>query len=230
MSIYVGDKRYASYIGDKRRKDIGSEGGSSSLPSGYTQVEYIESNTQPYMTTDYKPRNTDVITVKFVLTVAPANANNYYVLFGSRNNALVTSTENAWIGINASRQLFVRFGTVNISQTITLSLNTEYTAIIDLVNCSITIAGNSYSFAGSNVNPSRSVYISKMNASDVLGTAGTARYLAFEVKRNGAQYINYVPAKVTDEAGNKGGFYDTVNQNFKRSALSSHEYTAGPAV
>jgi hypothetical protein len=197
------------------------------LPSGYKQVEYIEGNTNPYIVTDYTPADTDVITIKFVFIQAPSN-NQYYVLFGSRADAVATAKQNCWLGITGSRQLFVRFGTVNPSQTITLSLNTEYTIVADLTNRTVSVNGNTYSFAGSTVEPSLPIYISRLNSRSALGNGGTVRYKLLEAKRNGTQIINYIPAKSDLETGNAGGFYDTVNQQFLVSVNRDYQYIAGP--
>lgn len=56
MAIYVGDKRYAPYIGDKRRRYMG---GSSSLPYD-AEIEWLESSGTQWIDTGYSVNTNDM--------------------------------------------------------------------------------------------------------------------------------------------------------------------------
>ena len=60
MAIYVGDKRYAPYIGDKRRRYMG---GGSSLPYD-AEIEYLQSSGTQYIQLGFGFDRTDEIDLR----------------------------------------------------------------------------------------------------------------------------------------------------------------------
>lgn len=83
MGLYVGNKRYAPYIGDKRRRYMGG-GGEEPLPQGAVRVEYLQSTGTQYIITNTYPSKTNTkMVLDYEFTV---NTNEQLMGAGYANN------------------------------------------------------------------------------------------------------------------------------------------------
>lgn len=216
--LYVGSTEVSkAYVGST---EVWSSGGGSDIPEGYTRVSYIATTGAAYLAPDYTPTQNDVITLQYNIASV---SGSWLILFGCRDDAVATSAENAWLGVNSSMQTYVRFGTVNPSSTPELSKNTDYTSIVDLTACTISFNSSSYSFSGSTLSPSREIYIGRMSASNALSSGGSWKYAGFSAVRSGTTILNLIPC--TRDSDSVAGVWDTVSQTFLTSA-SSTAFTA----
>jgi hypothetical protein len=85
------------------------------LPSGYTEVEYIESSGTQYIDTDFKPKYNS----RVVMDVSDVSSDGWSALFGARDTASASAT-NMFVFANTTDITFVTdyFGT---RQTFTVS-------------------------------------------------------------------------------------------------------------
>ena len=208
-----------------RRRYMGGGGGSSPLPSGYTQLEYIYSNGDAFLSTLYQPTGDEQITIDTMITSFPAANNKYLQLFGCRNRGVVTDKNNYWLGVSNSGQVFCRFGTANPSQPVLLSeTGVRRLFYVDLVNKSISINGTEMlTFSNSIIEGlNANVWIWRINSvtygSELDHQGMGLRVYEFIIKKNGTNVCHLVPAKRNSD--NVLGMYDLVAKAFRINAGS----------
>lgn len=183
------------------------------LPAGYTELAWINDSGTAYINTGYVPVGDEVFEMNIIMTAAPSTG--YLQIMGSRVGALGTSKTNCWLGINTSRTLFNRFGTVNPSGTITISDNTAYHITVDLTNNTTTANNEQYTFTGSSVSGiTASVYVFRVHqgSGTALSKQGELTVSSYVVERNGVKQLELVPAM--RDSDNEVGMYDLVSNTF----------------
>ena len=182
------------------------------LPDEYQEVEYIENNDNAYLDLNYIPTGKEIFEISFSYIKTPSTS-QYLQLFGCRNQTVVTSNQNCWLGISYNDILFSRFGTVNITNPPSLSKG-DYTIKVDLNNTELKINNDIYSFNGSIISDiSNTIYLGYLNAiQSSLRADGIARYKYFKIFNNKTIIKFLIPCyrKLDGEIG----MYDTVSQTF----------------
>lgn len=196
------------------------------LPSEYQEVEYIRNDTNGYIDTDYIPQGDETFFVDFEIISLPSSG-EWLKLFGCRKGTSVTSRYNCWLGANESGTLYPRFGTVNASDTISLSTG-NHEISVDTSNCVINVDGVAHTFTGSTISGiTDPTYFNNVYGAGTLYMGGVTDYRSFVISRNGAPVLDFVPCyRISDNAV---GMYDMVSRTFFTN-YGSGTFTAGPDV
>lgn len=191
------------------------EGGTSRLPTGYQEVEYIQSSGTQYIDTGFKP-NQDT---RVVCDTEFAASTTAYWLFGSR------------VGPNDRNYAFLTYqgghrsdyndtpGDVigGVSGRFIVDKNKNITYIDEVVKDEL-----SYGAFQSTYN----LYIFRSNNGGTPSASNTAKIYSCQIYDNGALIRDFVPAKNSDGTV---GLYDLVNDAFYGNA-GTGTFTAGPDV
>lgn len=211
------------------------------LPSGYTQIEYLESSGTQYIDTGYKPNANTAISIKYY----PAVSSTFMCLYGTQD----TTMTNRFYGLISSTQFRIQinsnagqppnFWGINKDGTLIADVNGTFaqtqgivTLGVDNKNKIVSIKSDEYT---GNISASGTVLGDNLNCSYNLlllsrGTAGTAannflgRLYSFAIKENGTLIQNLIPCRRNSD--NVLGMYDTVSQTFLTNA-GTGTFTAG---
>lgn len=206
---------------DARDLQRDSEGGSeSSLPSGYTQLEYIESSGAQYIDTGVAA--SDTVGIQLDVEIATFVSGNVFA--GSRGSG----DTRFWFGANGNESAPTMHYGWNTTNTAAISLagrnQINFNYLNDRkVSVSGVTAGNITTVLGNNT---RTIFVFCGNNN---GTP--AHYYPIKVYgmkiTNGSNLIrSFVPAK---NSSGTIGLYDTVNSKFYTNA-GTGEFIAGPEV
>ena len=195
---------------------------SANLPSGYTELEYIESTGTQYIDTGIAPDETmDLDLLGINLTQTSGS-----VRFGSRvalndsSFALITTTSNfARFDYGISNYGFNFSGTYDrITFNHTTLTATAYRNGVVL---------DSVSFSQSAFSSIYNIYLFAFNSAGQIIPAGGYKVRYCKLWKSGNLVRNLIPAKRNSD--NEIGMYDTVNNVFYQNA-GTGEFTAGPVV
>ena len=188
------------------------------LPSGYTELTYVEMNAGSYLQTDLVPTYDSKIEMDFQTTTTIGTPNTYLGgSTGSSDGMRFAHISNKTFRINA-------FGDTRDS-TATVANNTRYKFVFDNNTLTLTSGGSNVyanTFTGTDV-ATIPLAINGYNVNGTVQQSGEGIYLySFKAwNAQGELVANYIPAK----QGNTVGFYDTVSQSFKTA--TSGTFTAG---
>ena len=183
-----------------------------SLPSGYTRLEYIESDNSSYLDTGVTMGKTDSVTLEEVLSP-----------FGT--------SDTRYTGANGYMQIAINSSGYSINGTAKKALGTKdklkcvYTPTTEslYINGALVESSNWSSYNGANVK----IGLFKM------GDAGNAWYSSkahsgkcygASIIKNGVKVREFIPCK---NASGVAGMWDDISKSFFSSA-SSFAFTAGP--
>lgn len=179
------------------------------LPSGYTQVEYIESSGTQWINTGFTPdSNTRVVADIETTTTAPS-ANKW--VFGCRSASATQRFELVYIpGSSAFRFYFSAsykaFSGVSLGRLL-IDVSQSYASINGV---SVTPTAATFTGAGP-------IYICSCNSASVSSEAFSQKVRSFQIYDNGTLVRDFVPCK--NSAG-IAGLYDVVNNKFYTNAGS----------
>lgn len=180
------------------------------LPTGYTQLDYVEGTGDQYVDTGFKPnQNTRLQMDVDVLSMGSSDR----FLFGARAAYQDTAIYLASTSGNSSWLV----GYADDVQTISDQCTGRHT--IDYNQNTITIDDISHSFTVTTFAPDYNMYLFACNQS---GTAIANKYAIMrlyscKIYDNGTLASNYIPCK---NASGTAGLYDLVNSSFVSSATS----------
>ena len=197
--------------------------GASRLPTGYQEVEYIQSSGTQYINTGYKP-NSNTRLVYDCNVASSVTANNG--IFGVRDTSAATSPNrfNFWIQGSGSTIRSDYFGTgKNPSQSINL-LNQRI--VIDKNKNVCTVAGNTLTSEAGTGQCENNLFLFCVNNAGTPNYYTNTRLYSCQIYDNGALIRDFVPAKNSDGTV---GLYDLVNDAFYSNA-GTGTFTAGPDV
>lgn len=177
------------------------------LPSGYTQVEYIESSGTQYIDTGFKPSNNS----RVVMDIQASEFNNRW-LFGSRTSS--TSASFA-VGLMSTSTVHSEYGSANT--TATVSKATERTTVDKNKNVclfgSVAVTNTAATFSGT-----YPIYLLSLNNGGTAASKGfVGKLYSCQIYNNGTLVRDYVPCK--NSAGT-AGLYDLANGSFYTNAGS----------
>jgi len=192
------------------------------LPSGYTQLTYIESTGTQYIDTGVVPTDKMHVVIRFNIN----SQSNYGYIFGQQEPG---GAYGARLRDNTTElQLFA--GTSLINTGVNLVLGTEYTLDTTLDNGTFSWSLNNVSGVQNNVNFTNNNVVMRLFSGNT-STAAPGAYLPgkdsiYEAKiyDNGTLVRDFVPAKRNSD--NEIGMYDTVNNQFYTNA-GSGTFVAG---
>lgn len=177
------------------------------LPSGYTQVEYIESSGTQYIDTGFKPSNNS----RVVMDIQASEFKNRW-LFGSRTSS--TSASFA-VGLMSTSTVHSEYGSANT--TATVSKATERTTVDKNKNVclfgSVAVTNTAATFSGT-----YPIYLLSLNNGGTAASKGfVGKLYSCQIYNNGTLVRDYVPCK--NSAGT-AGMYDLANGSFYTNAGS----------
>ena len=192
----------------------GGGGGNSRLPSGYTELQYIESSGAQYINTGQPPSpNTRLTMMASFLSLT----GSYVSAFGSRN----VGVEQFWTFLTVSQNKFsARFGT----ETISLNTGSETIDTYDFNGNQITINGESAKLPNASFSSNYPIYICGTNNAGALMYGSAVRVYSVKIYENGAITRDFIPCENPSE---EIGLYDLENDQFYGNA-GSGAFTAGP--
>lgn len=205
----------------------------SRLPSGYTEVEYIESPTTseyPYIDTSFKPnQNTRVIA-----DLQYTQTNTHPRAFGCGMWNSVGYIFNAENGIGASNASWKwKFG-ANSNNWLTTNIQTDFNRhTVEINNGNLyldnTLVGSTTVTTfqlSDNIGLFGFIYNGQLGGTSA-GEYMTGKFYSFKIYDNGTLVRDFVPC--TRDSDSKVGMYDIVNDVFYTSP-NSYNFTAGNQV
>ena len=185
------------------------------LPSGYTELEYIQSSGSQYINTGFKPnQDTKIsITVDFPLSGTAW-------LYGGRTSA--GSNSLGFLCEDGSRYRFDYASSVN---ALTVKPTGKFTIDSDKNKCYINgelVFTATYKTFTSPVN----MYIFNNNNNGSLSGGSSAKLYNCSIYDNGVLIRNFIPCK---NASGTVGLYDSINNQFYQNA-GSGTFIAGPEI
>ena len=185
------------------------------LPSGYTELEYIQSSGSQYINTGFKPnQDTKIsITVDF-----PLSGTSW--LYGGRTSA--GSNSLGFLCEDGSRYRFDYASSVN---ALTVKPTGKFTIDSDKNKCYINgelVFTATYKTFTSPVN----MYIFNNNNNGSLSGGSSAKLYNCSIYNNGVLIRSFIPCK---NASGTVGLYDSINNQFYQNA-GSGTFIAGPEI
>lgn len=185
------------------------------LPSGYTQLEYIQSSGTQYVDTGFKPNNNTRVLIDVQYTAAPStNA----VLFGARTSA-------------TSKNYALMYTSGGMLRS---DYNAEYTqewegpetsrVVIDKNKEATTIYGTSQSYTNATFQCDYNLYLLCLNNAGESRWFSSAKIYSCQIYDNDTMIRDYVPCRTS---GGEVGLYDLVGGEFYGNA-GTGTFTAGP--
>ena len=188
----------------------------SGLPSGYTQLEYIQSSGAQYINTGFNPKSTSRVVMEFeFLKNATASP------FMSRD---ISNDTNMFGVFNINGRLRSDFNTTKVS--FSTGLSPLQKLIYDRNKNVCTIGTETITNANGTFSAPRPLFLF---ASDDSGTARfftTGKFYSCQIYDNGTLIRDFVPCIAPTEAV---GLYDTVGAQFYANA-GTGTFTAGPEI
>lgn len=188
----------------------------STLPEGYTQVEYIESSGTQYIDTGFVP-NQDT---RVVMDFAGVNVGSDNVaLFGARTG----STANVFALWVSKSAINPHYGNVAYN-TKTISMTCNQRLTYDMNKNVTTVGTTSATFSKPTFSSGCSLYLFALNANGTVDDRMVSGKLySCKIYDNGTLIRNFIPCK---NASGTVGLYDLVNNKFYANA-GSGTFTAG---
>ena len=191
-------------VAQKIKKGYIGIGGSvmRNLPSGYTQLEYIESTGSQYIDTGINPTLETYVCAKMMVTEAPSS---YGRFFGSRASS---STRFGVFHSASSDSIRFCFASNDVTIVSPVEIGTVYTITVDGVSCDVN--GTSAELSETSIDNSYSIYLFGENK---VGSAGDLmKGRLYSCVMSGR---DFVPAK---NSSGEVGLFDMVTQTFYTDA------------
>ncbi len=197
---------------------------SANLPSGYTELEYIQSSGSQYIDTRIKPDSNFSYEIKFSGYTVPTSGSAEHIMFGE-----TAAGWNDMIGINQSRAgsrsnviPYIKYDGV------ACSLAQQTNGILKLTPVGLYFNGNLvYSKTPSSFGTETySIYLFAANRQGTASYFTQYRLENFKMWNNDVLVGNFIPTK---DSNNVVGMYDTVSGQFFTNA-GTGEFIAGPEV
>lgn len=185
------------------------------LPSGYTELEYIESTGAQYINTGVVPDTETVLEADIEITSLPSNA---YV-FCSRVRAA-----NKAFGILAMVNNRVRLDYASSQATKPEPSTGRKNIYFSSTYCIYGEATNT--FSGASLSSTLPIFIFGMNNNGAFGSAISMKLYSCKMTKAGVLHRDYVPCK---NPGGSIGLYDLVEGKFYANAGSGN-FMEGPSV
>lgn len=213
-------KVYVGVNGKARRVKKIYVGVGAALPSGYTQVEYIQSSGSQYINTGFKPNNAS----RMVLDIDVVARSGQAALFGARNGGgssgfcVFTYNNNAGYQVDYGTQQFTGVGG-----------NSSGRHILDLHQHVLYVDANPVNIASTqSFSCSYNAYLFSISSGGNVMTnySSAAKLYACQIYDNGTKVRDFVPCK---NSSGTVGLYDTVNSKFYTNE-GTGTFTAGASL
>ena len=189
------------------------------LPSGYTELEYIQSSGTQYIDTGFKPSGNSGIVVDYqqVGTIAYQDP-----LFGARQSSSNTAFS-MWLSSNAT---YPQYGNVSYdAKPISINNNTRLTYKLDkgIASC----GDKTVSFGQLSFTSSYNLVLFSVNTAGTVDTRRiSGKLYSCKIYDNDKIVRDFIPCK---NPSGTIGLYDTVNSQFYQNA-GTGAFVAGPEI
>lgn len=182
----------------------------SNLPSGYTEVEYIQSSGTQYIDTGFKPNSNTRLTGDFEIL---ANGSTYRAIFAAREGSLARCFS---LFVSPQNTFYSNIG--GKANIYTFSMSALGRHSLDVNKNVVTIDGTSYTHtAESFQHTTTTIYLCADNEDGVSTLPCDMRWYSCQIYDNGTLVRDFVPC--TNASGTVG-LYDLVNEEFYGNAGS----------
>lgn len=172
------------------------------LPSGYTELSYIQSSGTQYIDTGFKPNQDTSVVMDFAVTSVSTTS----WLFCGR-----TAANNSAFGLYAyssSGKFYAVYGTKQYTFSTAANLARQQ---CDFDKNTVDVAGETYVFEEQSFESSATLYLLARNTGGTIAGQASAKLYTCQIYDNGTLVRDFVPC--VDPDGNIG-LYDTVNKKF----------------
>lgn len=199
---------------------------SSILPSGYTQLQYIESTGTQWIDTGFKLNNNSRVVIEYMITQYQSAYSHPICPFGARRGYNNTQYI-VMCPINRATSMAIGYGNNTRFQETYNILNNHIVIDMNKNVLSWTVGGDSYNhtFSSSSFQTQGNCYVFKnnyynefpqYNGIDPDQTDGKMRLFVNKIYDNGTLVRDYIPSLRTQDI--KPGLYDIVNNTFYTNA------------
>ena len=188
------------------------------LPSGYTELEYIQSSGTQYINTGFNPDQDTRLVVDFETLTAQTDKH----FFGSR----VAMSSTSFCFIDTAEGDF-RDDYARLQHTFSSSINEVGRYTLDKNKNVVSFAGESHSHSSSSFSIPYPIYLCALNTGGSTTTFSNMRIYSCQIYDNGTKVREMVPAKRDSDGAI--GLYDTVGGTFYGNA-GTGAFAAGPEV
>ncbi len=183
------------------------------LPTGYTPLEWIESDGTQWIDTEIKLAGTDVVETEF----KNSSATGYGAIYG----VYETGESSAFYAY----QTYYAYDSTNTKVNTNIPVDTNWHKIVhDFVSGRLSIDNNTVNFTPFSFTNTANNYLFARYYGGSYGYYFNGSIKSYKVYRNGELIQNLVPAR----HGNDVGMYDTIGRDFKASG--SGTFRAGPEI
>ena len=184
-----------------------------SLPDGYTQVDYIESNGTQYIDTDFIPNQDTRVIVEGVWLTQNANAS----IFGARESASVKTYTLTWT--DSTLTFLSNYNGVGLTFEASEGIN----FILDKNKNVTTFNDSAVTSTYAQFTCTVSMYLFATNGNGSVMHKGNLKLSKCQIYDNGTLVRDFIPCK---NASGVYGLYDKVNSKFYGNA-GSGSFTGG---
>lgn len=196
--------------------------GGSRLPSGYTELEYIESTGTQYIDTNFKPDGETTVNIAFQTSSAPDNLSDTLPVYG----AATDYNSNAFEFWTLSGG-FATYGSQDYKSNLGITTGKKHT--VSQAKNVLTVDGTSYTFTKQTFTAPYSLLLFATYRSSgikICASAASLKIYSCKIYNNGTLVRNFVPVK---NSSGTIGLYDIVNGAFYANA-GSGTFTAGADI
>ena len=196
--------------------------GAVALPSGYTQLEYIQSSGTQYIDTGFKPDGETTVNIVFQTSSAPDNLSDTLPVYG----AATDYNSNAFEFWTLSGG-FATYGSQDYKSNLGITTGKKHT--VSQAKNVLTVDGTSYTFTKQTFTAPYSLLLFATHRSGgikICASAANLKIYSCEIYNNGTLVRDLVPAK---NSSGTIGLYDIVNGTFYTNA-GSGTFTAGADI
>lgn len=194
----------------------------SGLPSGYTQLEYIESSGTQYINTGFKPKSSTKVMMDFQVMAQPKS---HQIIFGERTS--YSDTDQFVLGYTGHKSPAVwrsDFGSSQVSFPSTVLWSTRMTAVRNGPDC--TLNGTAVKNSSAVFSSTHNLFLLTNNDNEMAAGHISAKLFSCQIFDGDVRARSFVPCK---NASGAVGLYDTVDGQFYANA-GTGSFTAGPEV
>ena len=185
------------------------------LPSGYTQVEYIQSSGTQYIDTGFLAKNNTRIVASL------AHHDDNFCVFGARGNGA------GFMLYHGSGAYNRMYGSNYLTLDVTNTVGAKTSVDMNGASNTLTIQGKSFTLPSSSFSLSYPMYLFRFNDGGSLGDIkGSISLYSCQIYDNGTLVRDYVPCK---NSSGTVGLYDVVNGVFYANA-GTGTFTAGATI
>lgn len=196
--------------------------GSSRVPAGYTEVEWIQSSGTQYIDTNFKPDSETTVNIAFQTSSAPDNLNDTLPVYGTATDYNSSAFE-FWTLSGG----FATYGSQDYKSNLGITTGKKHT--VSQAKNVLTVDGTSYTFTKQTFTAPYSLLLFATHRSGgikICASAANLKIYSCEIYNNGTLVRNFIPAK---NSGGTIGLYDTVNGAFYTNA-GTGAFTAGAEI